>query len=238
MSAIDLFVFDQSGRRLPAHFRPLSRQKVTELPEGSSMDFDPRDTDSRDDDRYGHNREEARWDERDRDDRERSFDPRDVFTRDMNLPRGLEREIVRHRDREYTLRGSESHTLTTVGSCQPGRLCVDRAEFNSWYAWREQRRDSNCSIGAKRYLHEQLQEAAFLVCRSPAVCVSEVAVNTVKSDMSASLAQLVFKRDHVVTDSNDQPIVIDGFAQGALGSRLKPDGVANGFGKLVPVHDF
>ena len=81
------------------------------------MDFDPRDIDSRDDDRHGHNRDDTRCDERERDDdRERTFDPRDVFTRDMNLPRGLEREIVRHRDREYTLRGSESRTLTTVGS--------------------------------------------------------------------------------------------------------------------------
>ena len=66
------------------------------------MDFDPRDSDSRD---------------RERDeDRERTLDSRDVFTRDMNLPRGHEREIVRYRDREYTLRGSESRTLTTVGS--------------------------------------------------------------------------------------------------------------------------
>src|SRR5438128_2349632 len=81
------------------------------------MDFDPRDIDSRDDERYGDNRDDARGDERERDEyRERSFDSRDVFTRDMNLPRGLEREIVRHRDREYTLRGSESRTLTTVGS--------------------------------------------------------------------------------------------------------------------------
>jgi hypothetical protein len=53
------------------------------------MDFDPRDSDSR---------------ERERDDdRERTLDSRDVFARDMNLPHGLEREIVRHRDREYTL---------------------------------------------------------------------------------------------------------------------------------------
>ena len=66
------------------------------------MDFDPRDSDSRDRERD--------------DDRERTLDSRDVFTRDMNLPHGLEREIVRHRDREYTLRGSESRTLTTVGS--------------------------------------------------------------------------------------------------------------------------
>jgi hypothetical protein len=32
------------------------------------------------------------------------------------LPRGLEREHVRDRDREYTLRGSESRTLATVGA--------------------------------------------------------------------------------------------------------------------------
>jgi hypothetical protein len=39
-----------------------------------------------------------------------------VFTRHLNLPRGLERELVRDRDREYTLRGSESRTLATVGA--------------------------------------------------------------------------------------------------------------------------
>ena len=49
-------------------------------------------------------------------DRGRDHDPRDVFTRDLNLPREREREIVRDRDREYTLRGSESRTLATVGA--------------------------------------------------------------------------------------------------------------------------
>jgi hypothetical protein len=61
-------------------------------------------------------REDARWPDRGRDRRERDVDPRDVFTRHVDLPRGLEREIVRDRDREYTLRGSESRTLATVGS--------------------------------------------------------------------------------------------------------------------------
>jgi hypothetical protein len=61
-------------------------------------------------------RDDARWPERDRDHRERDVDPRDTFTRHLHLPRGLEREIVRDRDREYTLRGSESRTLATVGS--------------------------------------------------------------------------------------------------------------------------
>jgi hypothetical protein len=39
-----------------------------------------------------------------------------VFTRNLNLPRGRERETVHDRDREYTLRGSESRTLATVGA--------------------------------------------------------------------------------------------------------------------------
>jgi hypothetical protein len=92
------------------------------------MDFDPRDYDSRDDDRFPSDRhhggrgnsydsdkhrhdprEDTRWPERDR-------DPRETFTRDLSLPRGLEREIVRDRDRQYTLRGSESRTLATVGA--------------------------------------------------------------------------------------------------------------------------
>lgn len=34
----------------------------------------------------------------------------------VDLPRGPERELVRDRDREYTLRGSESRTLSTVGA--------------------------------------------------------------------------------------------------------------------------
>lgn len=60
--------------------------------------------------------DDARWLERDRDARGRDIEPRDVFTRHLDLPRGLEREIVRYRDRDYTLRGSESRTLATVGA--------------------------------------------------------------------------------------------------------------------------
>jgi len=54
--------------------------------------------------------------DRDREPRDRTFDPREPFTRDLNLPRGPEREIVRDRDRAYTLRGSETRTLATVGA--------------------------------------------------------------------------------------------------------------------------
>jgi hypothetical protein len=57
--------------------------------------------------------------ERDRDSRDRAegLDPRDVFMRDLDLPRGPDREIVHDaRDREYTLRGSETRTLSIVGA--------------------------------------------------------------------------------------------------------------------------
>jgi hypothetical protein len=92
------------------------------------VSFDPRDYDSRDDLRLpepdsrerdndgldlGHgpgnspdshyDGRHSREDER-RPDRDRIYDPREAFTGDLNLPRGLEREIVRDRDREYTLR--------------------------------------------------------------------------------------------------------------------------------------
>lgn len=78
--------------------------------------------------------DDARWgdDPRDRDDgsrdlsrgsrggsdpRERErLDPRDVFMEGVNLPRGIDREHVHFRDHDYTLRGSETRTLTTVGA--------------------------------------------------------------------------------------------------------------------------
>jgi hypothetical protein len=72
-----------------------------------------RDSDSKD--RCGP-RDDARWPDRDRDSRERSLDVREPFTRDLDLPRGPDRELVRDRDREYTLRGSETRTLATAGA--------------------------------------------------------------------------------------------------------------------------
>jgi hypothetical protein len=90
------------------------------------MDFDPRDYDSRDEDRFdvardrggrgGSDRDDPRTTEREREERTRDIDARQVFTRHLDLPRGLERELVRDRDREYTLRGSESRTLATLGA--------------------------------------------------------------------------------------------------------------------------
>lgn len=76
-------------------------------------------------------RDDVRWADRDRDPRERDIDPRDVFTRGLDLPRGRDREIVYDaRDREYTLRGSESRTLATVGAFRvvPARDVTDHAD--------------------------------------------------------------------------------------------------------------
>ena len=70
-----------------------------------------------DDPRWGNDPRERDDDSRDRDAADaRDIDPRDVFVNKLDLPRGLERELVRDRDREYSLRGSESRTLSVVGS--------------------------------------------------------------------------------------------------------------------------
>ena len=45
-----------------------------------------------------------------------SLDPRDVFMRDPDQPSRPERQFVHDRDRDYTLDGSESRTLSTVGA--------------------------------------------------------------------------------------------------------------------------
>ena len=71
--------------------------------------FDPRD-DARDRD----GREDGRarvYDERERDD-----DPREGLMRDLDLPRGEERELVVDRDRIYELDGEDSRTLAAVGT--------------------------------------------------------------------------------------------------------------------------
>jgi DNA-binding MarR family transcriptional regulator len=100
-----------------------------------SGDFDPRDVDSRERGDGIHDREHQYLspsrgpgeltrdsDEvtRDRDARhrhdDRGLDPRDVFVRDLDLPRGHERELVHDRQRDYSLNGYESRTLATVGA--------------------------------------------------------------------------------------------------------------------------
>jgi len=90
----------------------------------------------RDDDRHDprdradhRDRDDARWPEHDRNPRDCAADPREVFTRGINLPRERDREIVHDaRDREYTLRGSESRSLATIGAFRvvPARDLRDR----------------------------------------------------------------------------------------------------------------
>ena len=65
-------------------------------------DLDPRSLDSR---------------ERDPSDpRGADVDPRDVFARDLDLPRGLERERVHVHGHDYDLRASEVRTLSAIGA--------------------------------------------------------------------------------------------------------------------------
>ncbi|MBW8868221.1 MAG: hypothetical protein JF610_12990 [Acidobacteria bacterium] len=92
----------------------------------NSYDADPRDrdqdngqspidvTDSRErGDRYEREIERDHgWDVRDRD----PDDPRDVLLDDLDLPRGLEREVVWDRDQTCELNGEDSRTLATVGA--------------------------------------------------------------------------------------------------------------------------
>lgn len=70
---------------------------------------DPRDNDTRD------RNDNVRERELDLDSRERNDDPRDVFLRDLNLPREREREFVLERSHAYRLNGNDSRTLATVG---------------------------------------------------------------------------------------------------------------------------
>jgi hypothetical protein len=94
--------------------QPAGRDRYSDAREPGRGPGESRHTDSC---KHGYDRrDDARGLERDRESRESVFDPREVFTRDVHLPRGFEHEIVRDRDREYTLRGSESRTLATVGA--------------------------------------------------------------------------------------------------------------------------
>jgi hypothetical protein len=86
---------DEDARDIDTHW--------IELGAGPS---DPRDDDPRDRD------EDVR--ERDRDSRDR--DPRDVFLDGLELPRGLDREVVIDGDHRYELNGEDSRSLAAVGA--------------------------------------------------------------------------------------------------------------------------
>jgi hypothetical protein len=55
--------------------------------------------------------------------RQTDADPREVFTRDVDLPQGRERQRVRVRTHTCDLRGSESRTLATVGAFRVVPAC-------------------------------------------------------------------------------------------------------------------
>lgn len=77
------------------------------------MSYDPRwGDDPRDRDDSGRDLSRGGSDPRERE----RVEPRDVFVDRVSLPRGPEREHIRFRDRDYTLRGSESCTLASVGA--------------------------------------------------------------------------------------------------------------------------
>jgi hypothetical protein len=94
---------------------------------GMPGDFDPRDSaDPRDQDNF--DIYDGRWldDPRDADDRDRDVeraahprghDPRGSFVEGLELPRGLERELVQDdRERLHELNGGDSRTLATIGA--------------------------------------------------------------------------------------------------------------------------
>jgi hypothetical protein len=77
--------------------------------------YDPRFSDGRDRDDFGDRSRGSRGGVSDRD-QSGERDPRDVFTRDLDLPRGRERRPVRERDRVYEIDGNEGRMLATVGA--------------------------------------------------------------------------------------------------------------------------
>lgn len=75
--------------------------------------FDPRDERSR---AHDDGREARDGERRHRVAAADGLDPRDVFARELDLPRGPDRARVNGRDRDYTLNGAESRALATVGA--------------------------------------------------------------------------------------------------------------------------
>jgi hypothetical protein len=79
-------------------------------------------------------REERDREPHDRDQHGGTVDPRDVFARDLDLPRDRDRDVVHDRDREYRLNGSDVRTLSTVGAFRvvsERDLCDSREAFHA-----------------------------------------------------------------------------------------------------------
>jgi DNA-binding MarR family transcriptional regulator len=98
---------------------------------------DPDREDSRDRNRGSRGGENSQ-DPRDR-------DPRDVFTKDLDLPRGRERRPVRERDRVYEINGAESRMLGTIGAFR----VVSERDLH------DLRDDSDCPRRSARHLERE-----------------------------------------------------------------------------------
>ena len=76
--------------------------------------YDPRSSNDRDRDDVDDRSRGSRGGSGERD-HAADRDPRDVFTKDLDLPRGRERRPVRERDRVYEIDGTESRMLAARG---------------------------------------------------------------------------------------------------------------------------
>ena len=85
-------------------------------------------------------------------DRNDERDPGDVFTKDLDLPRGRQRELVRERERVYEINGTESRMLTTIGAFR----VISESDLH------DLRDDSNNPLRSVRHLEDE-----GLIRRSP-----------------------------------------------------------------------
>jgi hypothetical protein len=150
---------DDGIRDREDHWLEIGREVDATRDGEDSAGRDDRDPDA---DRYGLEQRERDPDKR-HDDR-CGNDPRDVFTRDLELPRGEERELVHDRDRDYSLRGSETRTLSTVGAFR----IVDERDL------RDPRDDDRRADKDVRHLRDQgLVERVSLDGRDHGVALTE-----------------------------------------------------------------
>lgn len=106
--------FDSRDRDDGIHDREDDRLVLGRGPGSAALRDDAIEHDTRDRDEDW--RDDRDRESRDRDDERGGLDARDVFMRDLNLPRGQERELVHDRDRDYTLSGSDTRSLSTIGA--------------------------------------------------------------------------------------------------------------------------
>jgi hypothetical protein len=147
-----------------------------------------------DDPRWGNDSRERDDDTRDRE----PIEPRDVFLEKLDLPRGLDREVVRDRDHEYTLRGSESRTLSLVGSfrvpshgvTRDGQLARNR--FRAPPALRQAADRGDHLAFDHRYLHQRRYQTPSLLLH--VTSLRGVRITVARGSISLSLYSLKNRR--------------------------------------------